>query len=96
MWKTKESKWKKLDNAAKIFPALAGREDSEVFRITCELKEIIDPTLLQKAVDNAIDEYPFVTQVVRRGVFWYYLEETDMRPKIHEENNKSHKKKFNF
>ena len=29
MWKTKEAKWKRLDNAAKIFPALAGQEDSD-------------------------------------------------------------------
>ena len=86
MWKTKESKWKKLDNAAKIFPALSGREDAEVFRLTCQLKEEIVPELLQQAVDMAIEEYPSFTNVVRRGVFWYYLEETMMRPKIHEEN----------
>jgi len=56
MWKTKESKWKKLDNAAKIFPALAGREDAEVFRLTCQLKEEIDQAKLQQAVDAAVED----------------------------------------
>jgi len=86
MWKTKESKWKKLDNAAKIFPALAGREDAEVFRLTCQLKEEIDQAKLQQAVDAAVEEYPSFTQVVRRGVFWYYLEDTLMKPKVYEES----------
>lgn len=86
MWKTKVSKWKKLDNAAKIFPAIAGREDAEVFRLACQLKEEIHPELLQNAVDAAVDEYPQFTQTIRRGVFWYYLEDTGLKPKVHEEN----------
>ncbi len=86
MWKTKVSKWKKLDNAAKIFPAIAGREDAEVFRLTCRLKEDICPELLQTALDATVEEYPQFTQTVRRGVFWYYLEDTGLKPKVHEEN----------
>lgn len=86
MWKTKISKWKKLDNAAKIFPAMAGREDAEVFRLTCQLKEEIRPDLLQAALDIAVEEYPSFTQTVRRGVFWYYLEDTGLKPKVNEES----------
>lgn len=85
MWKTKVSKWKKLDNAGKIFPSLAGREDAEVFRLTCQLKEEVIPELLQEALDVAVEEYPLFTQTVRRGVFWYYLEDTGLKPKVHEE-----------
>lgn len=86
MWKIKKSKWKKLDNAAKIFPAIAGRDDSEVFRLSCQLKEEIDPSALQRAVDSAIEEYPHFTQTIRRGIFWYYLESTGYKPVVHEEN----------
>jgi len=86
MWKTKNSKWRKLDNAAKIFPALAGREDAEVFRITCQLKEEVIPHLLQTAVERTVEEYPNFTQTIRRGVFWYYLEDTGLCPQVHEEN----------
>lgn len=85
MWKTKEAKWKRLDNAAKIFPALAGQEDSEVFRIACALHDDVDPELLQAAVDAAVEEHPSFTDIIRAGVFWYYLENTDLHPKVHEE-----------
>lgn len=85
MWKTKEAKWKRLDNAAKIFPALAGQEDSEVFRIACALHDDVDPELLQAAVDAAVEEHPSFTDIIRAGVFWYYLENTGLRPKVHEE-----------
>lgn len=85
MWKRKEAQWKRLDNAAKIFPALAGREDSEVFRIACALHEDVDPALLQTAVDAAIEEHPTFKDTIRAGVFWYYLEDTGLRPTVHEE-----------
>lgn len=87
MWKTKQAKWKRLDNAAKIFPAIAAREDSEVFRIACALYEDVDPDLLQTAVDAAVEEHPSFTETVRAGVFWYYLEDTGLRPKVHEETD---------
>ncbi len=85
MWKTKKTKWKKLDNAAKIFPSLAGRKDSEVFRVSCTLYEEIDPNLLQNALDSALELYPAFTDTIRRGVFWYYLESTGLMPKVHKE-----------
>ena len=85
MWKTKNSKWKKLDNAAKIFPSLAGREDPEVFRVSCVLKEEIDPAILQDALCSAIEIFPTFTDTIRRGVFWYYLENTGLMPKVHPE-----------
>lgn len=87
MWKTKALRWKRLDNAAKIFPAIAGREDSEVFRISCELNEPVDPAALQSAVDAAVEENPTFTETIRRGVFWYYLEATGLTPTVHEETN---------
>lgn len=86
MWKIRETKWRRLDNAAKIFPAIADNEDSEVFRIACELHEDIDKELLQRALDSAIEEFPTFTETIRRGVFWYYLENTGLRPKVHPEN----------
>ena len=38
-----KSKWYQLDNAAKIVPSTTGGADTRVFRITCELKEDVDP-----------------------------------------------------
>lgn len=79
--------WKKLDNAAKIFPALVSQDDSEVFRISCQLYEEVDPIPLQKALDSAIEEFPSFTETVSRGLFWYYLEDSGKFPVVHEETD---------
>lgn len=86
MWKDKVIHWQRLDNAAKIFPALVTREDSEVFRITCQLNETIDPAVLQLAVEDALEEFPMFNCVLKSGFFWNYLEKTNRAPKVHEEN----------
>lgn len=77
--------WKKLDNAAKIFPALVSPEDTEVFRISCTLHEEVDPALLQQALDFTMEEFPSFSETVSRGMFWYYLEDSGKKPQVHEE-----------
>jgi len=85
-WRDRRVHWERLDNMAKVFPALVTREDSEVFRITCALTEPIQPDVLEAAVHAAMEEYPLFSCTLRRGMFWYYLEKTGGRPRIHEEN----------
>lgn len=72
-------KWYQLDNAAKIVPPTVKGSDTRVFRLTCELYEDVDPEILQKALDQAIQEFPVFRCVLKKGLFWYYLEETGMR-----------------
>ena len=57
--KEKENKlyWRRLDNSAKIFPISNGKKYSTVFRISCVLKEKIEPNLLQEAVEEALEKY---------------------------------------
>ncbi len=86
MWKTGSSRWKKLDNAAKIFPSLASPEDPEIFRLSCELNEEIDEGLLSSALTRALEDFPQFTDTVRRGVFWYYLEPSGVRPEVKKES----------
>ena len=52
------SKWRKLDNAALAFPLVTGKNDSRVFRFYCQLKEEVDPDILQKALDQTMEKYP--------------------------------------
>ena len=85
MWKMKNQRWKKLDNAAKIFPSIAHAEDPEIFRLSCELTEEIVPDALSRALDDALEDFPMFTDTIRRGVFWYYLEPTGIRPTVEEE-----------
>lgn len=85
MKSNRKSGWKRLDNAAKIFPALVSQDDSEVFRISCQLREEVEPDTLQRALDAAIEEFPAFTDTVSRGLFWYYLEDSGKHPQVHEE-----------
>ncbi len=79
-------KWKKLDNASKIFPATCNNIDTKVFRLSCQLYENIDPEVLQEALDLTIDNFPLYRSVLRRGAFWYYFEFSDIKPKVEIEN----------
>lgn len=79
-------KWRKLDNAAKIFPPNCHGADTKVFRYTCELYEPVDPELLQRALDETLPEFPVFCSVLRQGVFWYYLEESDRPIRVEPEN----------
>ncbi len=85
MWKTGRVRWKRLDNAAKIFPSIASAEDPEVFRLACELREEIAPAALEAALSSALADYPQFSDTIRRGVFWYYLERTRVSAKVEEE-----------
>ncbi|WP_051227104.1 hypothetical protein [Butyrivibrio sp. MC2013] len=73
----RSSKWYQLDNAAKIIPSTVRGANTRVFRISCELKEDADPVILQEALDETIEEFSYFNSVLRKGVFWYYLEHRD-------------------
>ena len=66
----KYSKWRKLDNAALAFPMVTGKDDTRVFRFYCELKETVDETTLQEALDQTMKTYPLFQAVLRKGLFW--------------------------
>ncbi|WP_207302813.1 hypothetical protein [Lachnoclostridium sp. Marseille-P6806] len=68
------NKWYKLDNAAIIVPCSAHGSDTRVFRIACELKEPVDPELLQQCLDDTMEEFPYLNSYLRKGLFWYYLD----------------------
>ena len=78
--------WYKLDNAAKIVPSTAKGANTRVFRLTCQLTEQVDEDILQQALDEIIEEFPIFNCVLRRGLFWYYLEESNLREIVEEEN----------
>lgn len=83
---TKRSYWRKLDNAAKIFPATSNKNDTRVFRFYCELKEDVQEDKLQEAVNRTLKKYPVFLSVMRRGLFWHYLEKSALRPVVREEH----------
>jgi hypothetical protein len=70
-------KWFRLDNAAKIYPVVAGPQNGHVFRISMTLTEDIDPKLLQQAVFDLKPRFPTFYVRMRRGFFWYYYEKNE-------------------
>lgn len=77
-----QQKWERLDNASNIFLAARTDADPKVFRITAELDHDIAPVLLQQAVDEIYDRHPLYHAVLRRGVFWHYLQDSTLRPQV--------------
>ena len=85
MFQQKRAYWRNLDNAAKMFSATSSAKDTRVFRFYCELKEAIQPEVLQKALNQTIEKYPVFLSVMRKGLFWHYLEKSELRPVVREE-----------
>ena len=70
----KKSRWFKLDNAGKLYPAIATSRWSSVYRASVVLKEAVNPEQLQTAADRVLPRFPSMAVHIRRGFFWYYLE----------------------
>lgn len=82
----REIRWDKLDNTAHLFPVIAGESMSNVYRISVTLTELIDPGLLQEALDIVLPKFDGFNLRLRQGVFWYYFEENGKpAPKVREE-----------
>ncbi len=86
MIKNKAPHWSKLDNMAKIFPPTTSSSDPKVFRFACELKEMVKEELLQKATEETLQLFPYFSSTLKRGIFWYYLEQSNLVPQVTEEN----------
>lgn len=83
---TREIRWDKLDNTAHLFPVIAGDSMSNVYRISVTLTELVDPELLQQALDIVLPKFDGFNLRLRQGVFWYYFEENGKpAPKVREE-----------
>ena len=81
----KKLKWMSLDNAAKIYPASRNRGWSNVFRLSATLDEKIDKEVMQVALDVTVRRFPSMAVRLKRGFFWYYLEEIPSAPEIMDE-----------
>jgi len=78
-------RWMPLDNAAKLYPAARRQNWSNVFRMSATLKEKVDVQVLQSALDVTVRRFPSIAARLRRGMFWYYLQQLQTAPPIKEE-----------
>lgn len=77
-----EREWIRLDNASSIFLAARNDIDTKVFRLSAEMSEPVNHEILQAALNNTYEDYPLFHSVLRRGYFWYYLEKSDVNPRV--------------
>ena len=82
---TRPLRWVRLDNAAKIYPAARRRNWSNVFRQSVTLFENVDTDVLKSALDITVKRFPSIAARLRKGVFWYYLQQIEFAPEIREE-----------
>lgn len=81
------TKWRKLDNSAKIFPIDSDKNFSAVYRMSVLLTEDINPKILKDAVNKTLESFTSFKVCLKRGFFWYYLEENTKEIIIDEEKN---------
>ncbi|MBR5022554.1 MAG: hypothetical protein IKY18_05080 [Oscillospiraceae bacterium] len=87
MEKKQPLRWVKLDNAAKIYPAARRKNWSNLFRQSVTLTENIDVRVLQNALDVTVKRFPSIAARLRKGAFWYYLQQVESAPQISEEHS---------
>ena len=66
--------WMRLDNAAKIYPAVQNDELTAVFRLSCVLKHPVKIQPLLDAIQKIENRFPYFKVKPKKGFFWYYLE----------------------
>lgn len=81
----KTLRWVRLDNAAKIYPAARRKNWSNVFRQSVTLTEQVDVEVLKSALEVTVHRFPSIAARLRKGVFWYYLQQVETVPDIKEE-----------
>ena len=85
MEKKQPLRWVRLDNAAKIYPAARRKNWSNLFRQSVTLTEEVDTRVLQDALDVTVKRFPSIAARLRKGAFWYYLQQVESAPQIREE-----------
>lgn len=78
-------RWFRLDNAAKVFPPVRSRHFTTVFRLAVVLEEAVRLPDLQAALEAVLPRFPVFRVHLKKGAFWYYLEENRERPLVHPE-----------
>ena len=77
--------WYRLDNAGMIFPPVSGKNSPNTFCLYAELNSKIDKDILQKSLNQVIQSEDTFRVRLKKGIFWYYLEENFKEPLVQEE-----------
>lgn len=84
---TTNKNWLRLDNSAKVYPLIMYKDNQNLFRLSAELNEDIDKTVMQKAIDMTLPRFPSIQVRLMKGIFWYYFEHNSNRATLREESD---------
>lgn len=79
-------RWQRLDNAAKIFPAVTGPRLTHLFRLATNFDHPVDSQALTRALHAVWPRFPSFGVRLRPGLFWYSLVEESSVPRIFPES----------
>ncbi len=71
--------WYPLDDAAKVYPLSLRTGKMPMFRLSCYLEQDVVPEILQIALDFTIKRFPSFATIIRKGIFWHYLDSVKRR-----------------
>lgn len=77
-----QKKWYRLDNAAKLYPAIKNRRWTAVYRVSIKLTEAVDRELLQRALDATVNRMEVFACTLHAGLFWYYFEKNRAHARV--------------
>lgn len=77
--------WYGLDNAGVIMPAVTNEVATSLFRFELTLAEDVDEELLNRALADTSNRFPYFNVVLKRGMFWYYLDQCRTSPQVDED-----------
>lgn len=74
--------WRKLDSVGAVYASLSTNRYPNVNRFTAKLKEKIIKEKLEMALYHTLKLIPSFNVKLRRGLFWYYLENNPDKPTV--------------
>lgn len=77
--------WYRLDNAAMIFPPISDKFSPNTFCMSASLDEKVDKEILQQSLNQVIKSEDTFRVRLKKGLFWYYLEENTKEPVVLDE-----------
>lgn len=79
-------KWYRLDNVGKFYASISNTGVPKVFRYSAYLIDEVDPIVLQQSLNKTIEIYPSFNVNLKKGFYWYYLDENNKKVKVSGEN----------
>ena len=81
----KRKNWYPLDNAAKLYPAVSNARRPYQFFFSALMAEEVKKESLELAVNRILARVPTFRTRLKKGIFWYYLEENNLPFLVREE-----------